>query len=53
MKMSPTRPRKKVSSAEEIPASAFAQADIKVNDKDAMTVAMTPMAMPARVRFRE
>ena len=46
-------PRKKVSSPEDSGASALAQADIKVKDSDASSVAMTPSARLLRFLFLE
>ncbi len=53
MKKSPTMPRKSVISPEGMSGSHFAQADIKVKDKDARIVVMTPMVMLLLSRFVE
>ena len=42
MKISPTSPRKKVISSEEIGANAFAQADMAVKEREASIVVTTP-----------
>ena len=51
MKISPTSPRKKVISSEEIGANAFAQADMAVKERDASIVVTTPKKIFPLVRF--
>ena len=53
MKKSPTMPRKRVISPEGMSGSHLAQADMKVKDKDARIVVMTPMVMLLLSRFVE
>ena len=51
MKISPTSPRKKVISSEEIGANAFAQADMAVKEREASIVVTTPKKIFPLVRF--